>query len=111
DSSMNIPKEFQADADAMPVALRTLLDAELSAGNTIVEVGKTHPAPPAGAYFLLARLVSTRPRASTKELSFYERKMSHHSGEFTDAKRFFFILEPPLPAEPMLDMDAIRAET
>jgi hypothetical protein len=107
---MTIPTEYLADADAMPAVLRALLEAELAAGNTIVEVGHTHPAPPVGAYFLLARPVSTRPRASGVGLSFDERKMSHHSGEFTDAKRFFFILDPPLPPEPEPDMDVIRAE-
>jgi hypothetical protein len=86
-----------------------LLDAELAAGNTIIEVGHTHPAPPVGAYFKLARPVSTRPRESGGGLQFYERNSSQYSGEFTDAKRFFWILEAPLPPPPEADMDAIRA--
>ncbi len=95
--------------DSLPPVLRALLDAELAAGNTITEVGHTHPAPPVGAYFKLARPVSTRPRESGGGLQFYERNSSQYSGEFTDAKRFFWILEPPLPPPPEPDMDAIRA--
>jgi len=94
--------------DSLPPVLRALLDAELAAGNTIIEVGHTHPAPPVGAYFKLARPVSTRPRESGGGLQFYERNSSQYSGEFTDAKRFFWILEAPLPPPPEPDMDAIR---
>jgi hypothetical protein len=41
-------------------------------------------------------------------LDFYERNGFSHAGEFTDAKRFYFVLEPacPPPSEP--DMDAVR---
>ena len=92
----------------MPTALRQLLEAELAAGNSIVEVGHSFPAPPAGAYFKLANKVSTRPRASGDSVVFYERNSSTYSGEFTDVKRFFFILEPPNPPPPEPDMDAIR---
>lgn len=95
--------------DSLPPVLRALLDAELAAGNTVIEVGHTHPAPPVGAYFKLARPVSTRPRESGGGLQFYERNSSQYSGEFTDAKRFFWILEAPLPPPPEPDMDAIRA--
>ncbi len=105
---MKLAPEYQADFDAMPSALRVLLEAELAAGNEVVEVGHTHPAPPVGAYFKLARPVTTRPRASGGGLSFYERNSSLHSGEFTDEARFFWILEPPRPPEPEPDMDAIR---
>lgn len=95
--------------DSLPPVLRALLDAELAAGNSVIEVGHTHPAPPVGAYFKLARPVSTRPRESGGGLQFYERNSSQYSGEFTDAKRFFWILEAPLPPPPEPDMDAIRA--
>ena len=88
--------------------LRDLLLAELAAGNSIVEVGHSFPAPPVGCYFKLASPVSTRPRASGDGIDFYDRNSSIYSGEFTDAKRFFFILEPPNPPPPEPDMDAIR---
>ena len=93
---------------AFPAALRALLDAELAAGNEIVEIGHSHPAPPAGAYCRLAKKVSTHPRASGNGLDFYERNSSLHSSEFTDEKRFFFVLEPPDPPPSEPDMDAIR---
>jgi len=51
-----------------------------------------------------------RPRLATPGLDFYDRNGSSHSGEFTDAKRHFFVLEPAHPPEPPPDMDAIRAE-
>lgn len=106
---MNLAPEHQKDFAAMPAALRELLEAELAAGNEIVESGHSFPAPPAGAYFKLARPVTTRPRKSGRGLDFYARNSSSYSGEFTDAKRFFFILEPPLPPPPEPDMNAIRA--
>jgi hypothetical protein len=96
-------------ATALPPASRALLDAELAAGNEIVEIGHSFPAPPAGAYVKLARPVSTRPRRSGDGLEFYERNSSLSSGEFADAQRFFFILEPPHPPATQPDMDAIRA--
>jgi hypothetical protein len=101
--------EHQKDVETMPPALRAMLETELAAGNSIVEVGHSFPAPPAGAYFKLAKPVSTRARASDAGISFYDRKMPSYSGEFTDAKRFYFILEPPHPPEPEPDMNAIRA--
>jgi hypothetical protein len=93
---------------SFPGPLRELLDAELTAGNTIVEIASCFPAPPAGAYVKLARPVSTRPRATNDGLVFYDRNSSLYSGEWTDAKRFHFLLEPSRPPEPEPDMDAIR---
>ena len=107
---MNLPNTREERLAGFPPALRALLDAELAAGNTIVEVESTFPAPPAGAYVLLANPVTTRPRASGDGVVFYDRNSSSYSGEFTDAKRFHFILEPPRPPEPEPDMDAIRAQ-
>ena len=106
---MKIPAAYTADADAMPEALRRLLDAELTAGNEILEVFHCFPAPPAGACFRMARPITTRPRASGAGIDFYDRNSSLYSGEFTDAKRFYFLIEPPNPPPPEPDMDAIRA--
>lgn len=104
-----IPEHFRSEADRLPTALRALLDAELAAGNEIVEVSSSFPAPPAGVYFMLVRPVSTRPRASSDGVAFYHRNSSQYAGEFHDERRFFFILEAPLPPPPEPDMDAIRA--
>ncbi len=105
---MSLNAEQQKELAQFPSALRALVEAELAAGNTIDEIGHSHPAPPVGAYIKLAKKISTRPRASGSGLSFYERNSSLYSGEFTDAKRFFFVLEAPNPPPPEPDMDAIR---
>jgi hypothetical protein len=105
---MNVPEQFRKDVESFPPVLRALLAAELASGNEIAEVGHSSPAPPVGAYIKLARQVTTRPRESGNGIDFYDRNSSLYSGEFTDAKRFFFILEPPHPPEPEPDMDAIR---
>ncbi len=97
------------DIDAFPATLRELIEAELMAGNTIIEQASTSPAPASGAYVMLANPVTTRPRKTTEGVTFYERNSSSYSGEFTDAERYFFVLEPPLPYQAP-DMDAIRAE-
>ncbi|MEO7598279.1 MAG: hypothetical protein ABIV50_05070 [Opitutus sp.] len=105
-----IPAAAREDADAMPVALRRLLHAELAAGNTIVEVGHSFPAPPAGAYFKLAKPLLTRGKKLERGVVYYNRNNSIYSGEITDKKRFYFLLEPAGPPPPEPDMDAIRAE-
>jgi|GEM_PF-768912 hypothetical protein len=105
---MNLSTMQQKALAQCPPALRALVEAEVAAGNSIVEIGHSFPAPPAGAYFKLANKVTTRPRASVDGLIFYERNSSIYSGEFTDAKRFYFIIEPPNPPPPEPDMDAIR---
>src|SRR3954468_3034164 len=91
-----------------PAVLRKLLKAELAAGNSITEIASCFPAPPAGAYAKLAKRITTRPRAKTAQLDFYDRNSSLYSGEWTDAKRFYFVIEPALPPPPEPDMDAIR---
>jgi len=93
----------------MPVRLRALLEAELKAGNEITEVGHSFPAPPAGAYFKLAKPLLTHPQKSGDGIEYYDRNNSTYSGEITDSKRFYFLLEPARPPEPEPDMDVIRA--
>ena len=106
--TMKITPEQETELAKFPVALRTLIETELATGNSIVEIGHSFPAPPAGAYIKLANKVSTRARDDGDGLSFYNRDNSSYSGEFTDAKRFYFVLEPPNPPPAELDMDAIR---
>jgi hypothetical protein len=101
---MGIPDEFAPRVAEFPEELRSLIEAELAAGNEIVELASCFPAPPAGAYVRLARPVSTRERKTGGNLVFYERNMPSYSGEFTDAERFFFVLEPPLPPPPEPDI-------
>jgi hypothetical protein len=89
------------DLAGMPPVLRELLEAELRAGNQVVEVGHAFPAPPVGAWFLLAGPLRSRPRESGGGITYYYRHCSHYSGEITDERqRFFFLLEPPGAPEP-----------
>ncbi len=104
-----LSEEQLADVQALPPVLRALLDAELAAGNRIIEVGHSFPAPPIGAYLTLARPVSTRPRASGDGLDFRERRSAACCGEFTDAGRRYFLLETPLAPPETPDMDTMRA--
>jgi hypothetical protein len=106
---MPIPPEYLKDIEAMPPALRRLVEEELAAGNEIVEVGHSFPAPPVGCYVMLARPAGSRPRASSEGITFFDRNSSSYSGEFADPKRHFFVLEAPLPPPPEPDMNAIRA--
>ena len=46
---MDVPPEYEIELREMPALLRALLAAELAAGNSIVELGHSFPAPPAGA--------------------------------------------------------------
>lgn len=94
---------------AFPAPLRKLIEAELSCGNSIITLSSIFPAPPNGAYVKLENPVSTRPRQIADGVKFYERNSSSYSGEFTDADRDYFVLEPPRLPPPMPDMDAIRA--
>jgi hypothetical protein len=105
---MSITPEQEVELVKFPAVLRMLVEKEVASGNSIVEIGHSSPAPPAGAYVKLANKVSTRARADGDGVSFYERYSSTSSGEFTDAQRFYFVLEPPNPPPEELDMDAIR---
>lgn len=92
-----------------PSGLRALILAEVAASNAIARLRCGHPAPPNGESVMLRAAVTTRARESGDGLLFFERQGSHHSGEFTDDARRYFVLEPPVPyIEP--DMDAIRNE-
>lgn len=106
---MSIPEEHESEFVRFPAVLRELVLAELAVGNSIEELGHSFPAAPCGAYIKLAREVTTRPRVKTPELHFYDRDCSGYSGEYTDAQRHFFVLEPAHPPKPEPDMDAIRA--
>jgi hypothetical protein len=108
---MIAPESCRKEIEAMPAILRALLQAELAAGNEIAEIGHTFPAPPAGAYFRLTKPLLTRGPVSGDGIVYYDRKGSTYSGEITDAKRFYFLLEPPHPPapEPEPDMQASRA--
>lgn len=106
---MKIPAPFAKELATFPAALRRLVEAELKAGNEIIGIEHGFPAAPCGASVKLARPVGKARRKSAGEVVFYDRNMPNYSGEFTDAKRHFFVLEPPHPPEPEPDMNAIRA--
>ncbi|MBK7086062.1 MAG: hypothetical protein IPH53_15930 [Flavobacteriales bacterium] len=103
-----IPEPFRQQIAEFPAPLRALVEAELEAGNTIVAIENGFPAAPCGASIKLANAVQDVRRRSTGEVVFYARNNSSYAGEFTTEQRHFFVLEPPLPPEPVPDMDAIR---
>ncbi|WP_031499812.1 hypothetical protein [Bryobacter aggregatus] len=84
------------DLAALPPPLRKLLDAELAAGNEILEVGHSFPAAPCGAYVLLRDPVQTEHG----DLRYRVRNSPLYSGEFTDEQGYFFLLEAPRPELP-----------
>ena len=93
---MENKKDLQKIIDKLPkVLLRSLLEAELSAGNEIAEIGHSFPAPLIGAYIKLAKPVSTKINDVYGELKFRERNSSLYSGEYTDSDQRFFIITPP----------------
>ena len=94
---------------SFPAPLRALLDAELAAGNSVVEIGHGFPSPPAGAWAMLAHPVSTRARQAGDGLNFRSRNWHAYSFEWSDAQGHFFVLEPALPLPPQPGMDEIRA--
>lgn len=102
---MNIPKEFEKEFAGFPAVLQALVLAELEAGNSITALSHGFPAAPCGAYLMLARPVSSSKRAKTAELVFYDRDTNSYAGEFTDAQRHYFVLEPPRPPAPPPDSD------
>ena len=106
---MSIPAEFAKQFAAFPECLRKLVEAELADGNSIVEIFGGFPAAPCGDCLKLAKPIAACRRESRDGVDFYERNSSDYFGEFTHDKRHFFVLEPPVPAEPEPDMNAIRA--
>ena len=92
-----IPEPFSQQLAAFPAPLRTLVEAELEAGNSIEAIEHGFPAAPCGASVKLARAVTAERRRSVGEVQFYARNNPSYAGEFTTAERHFFVLEPPLP--------------
>jgi hypothetical protein len=107
---MSVPDPARKELEAMPLALRALLEAELAAGNEIIEIGHSFPAPPMGAFVKLARPLLTRERKSGDGFDYRARNSSLCSGEITDAARRYFLIEPPSSeATPTSDDGAARA--
>lgn len=88
-------EDHRRELASFPPALRALLDAELAAGNAIAGIGRWFPAPPVGAFVMLARPVTTRPANTQDGLRHYESRSPLYSGVYTDAAGRYLILEPP----------------
>jgi hypothetical protein len=93
--------------EALPTALRALLDRELAAGNRIARVGGGHPAPPIGAAIMLTGQLSSAELPEGLEA--IARNSSLYSLEISDADQRYFILTPPIPPADLPSMDEIRA--
>lgn len=107
---MEIPAPFTKELAAFPAALIQLVNDELEAGNSIVAFARAFPAPRDGVCVKLEKHVTTRARASSPGVHFREWNSLSHAGEFTDAHRRFFVLEPPHPPSIEKNMNSIRAE-
>jgi len=107
---MNIPADMESRFAEFPPELRELVIFEMQAGNAIVAIANGDPAAPCGAHIQLQQAVKPERRRSTNGVVFFERHCAKYFGEFTTAERYFFVIEPPRPSEPIADMDAIRAE-
>lgn len=98
------------ELDHLPPALRALLDAELAAGNAVAEIVAGFPAPPAGFCVLLERPVGTRAGTADDGLVYEEWPNWKGYNGYTDARRHFFVLNPPNaqtgPEYPVMRYDA-----
>jgi hypothetical protein len=103
---MNFLDPNHNDIEALPPALRAMLDAELAAGNAIAEVSHGFPAPPCGACIKMVRALSTQPGEGLQARSWPNW---NRSGGFGDEKGHFFLLSPPEPEPEQPTMDEIRA--
>ncbi len=110
-------KEIKDIIEQLPIALKSLLNAELSVGNEVTEIGHIFPAPPTGAFIKLAKPISTRPDNAKDELTFRERNSPLYSREYTDVNKRFFILTPPKSQveaiqrkEPVMPLDTLSKD-
>jgi hypothetical protein len=92
--------------ERFPAALRSLIDAELAAGNRILSVDMVHPAVPVGGRVMLAHDLFSRELP--EGLRLHARSASSHHQEVTDATGHCHVVTAPLAPPPEPDMDAIR---
>lgn len=92
----SIAPEFLPAVEALPTALRRVLDAELRGGNTIVAVDHGFPAPLVGAVIRLRFLPSPARRAAgVLSCAFPD---GDRSAGYRDEHARFFVLGPPAVA-------------
>ncbi|MBL9199770.1 MAG: hypothetical protein JNL39_04645 [Opitutaceae bacterium] len=107
---METPEHITKELSAFPAALLQLVNDELEAGNGIAGFARAFPAPRDGVCAKLTKPVTTRARESSPGVHFREWNSLSHAGEFTDAHRRYFVLEPPHPPSVEKNMDSIREE-
>jgi hypothetical protein len=102
----SLPPEFRTELARFPPGLQALVEAELAAGNTLIEVGGGFPAPPVGACAKFARPMTTRPDVP----GIHEDRWPNWSWPrgFRDEGGRFFVVEPPAPAPVAVAMDELR---
>lgn len=92
----------------LPPSIRQLLQDEEAAGNSVVSVTSTYPAPPIGYSILLSRAITTRPRKTESGLRYRFSGNSLYASFYCDLEERVFVLEPPLPPPEEPNMDEIR---
>jgi len=96
-----VPAAFADVVDRLPPGLRSILDRELAAGNGIEEAGGGHPAAPAGLWLRLKEAFGPVPEPLPDDVGHYRRNGSTWCSEYSDSKRHFFLLDPPVaPVDP-----------
>ena len=106
---MIVPPAFQAEVASLPSPLRAVLEAELAAGNEILDVVHTFPAPPIGACVRLARPLS--PDGSSVPAGVNPCRFPNWDGSsgLSDMAGHYFVLGPPVAPPDPPGMDEIGA--
>jgi len=101
DDEMKLPDDVLAEITKLPAALRTIVEAELAAGNEVAEVLHGHPVPPAGVGIRLVHPLSvplTSPAAGIRPCRF---PAWDGSTGYSDEPKHNFVLGPPgAPSDP-----------
>lgn len=92
-----IKGQIQSLAEQLPSVLRSLLEAELAAGNEVTALESGFPAPPAGFCLMLEHPLQTRWKSEYPDLIYREWPNWKGYRGVTDLTGHFFLLEPPLP--------------
>ena len=105
----SIPPRFAGDVARLPAPLRAIVEAELAAGNEILEVLSGFPVAPVGVGIRFARALSTlAPSAGAGARPCRFPNWDGSSG-YSDEPGHSFVLGPPVVPPDPPSMDEIRA--
>ncbi len=106
---MSLPKDALADIAQLPAGLRTVVEAELAAGNEVAEVLCGHPVPPMGVGIRLVRPLSAALESAAEGVRPCQLPAWDGSCGYSDESKQNFVLGPPgTPVAELPSMDEIR---